>query len=191
MNNKFDPENVSFIKNEKTVEIAKNIFLVKNFLSEREFGKYYKIIQCFDEDSWNEHFSREPGDLSDFWKDKLSPDFIDYVLTNAIVNFLAPEYWPLKHQNVCRLKTGESSNGIIKTKNNKKGYGFSYNLAFYFGEFTGGELCIEGIEFKYKPEPNDLIIFDADYSYEIKKVTGGTRYSYIDYIHRHPGYYIM
>jgi hypothetical protein len=59
-------------------------------------------------------------------------------------------------------------------------------------EFSGGEIVFPEINFEYKPEAGELLVFDIDSKLDhyTKPVTSGTRYVYMDYVIQHPGYYM-
>ena len=62
-----------------------------------------------------------------------------------------------------------------------------YILGYYIGDFEGGEIVFND-SIEYKPESNDLLIFNSKYKYSINNVISGTRYCYLDYVVENPGY---
>ena len=67
-----------------------------------------------------------------------------------------------------------------------------YKIAVYVSDFSGGEIVFPNIGFEYKPEAGDLLIFKSGIEYEhyTKTVISGTRYVYMDYLIKHPAYYM-
>jgi hypothetical protein len=67
-----------------------------------------------------------------------------------------------------------------------------YKLALYVSDFGGGEIVFPNLDFEYKPESGDLLIFKASLEHEhyTKEVTSGSRYVYIDYLVKNPRYFM-
>jgi hypothetical protein len=167
-------------------EFDEKIFIYKNF-----YPNYQELIDSLEsmlDKDWITHFNREPDDLVDtFFYNKLSLDCIKKDFHEKIINFVSTaDYWIFSHGNFMRLKTGESA----LNHNNKLPDHFEYVIAYYVGNFEGGEIVFKGDGKEYKPENNDLIIFRTE-NFEVKEVTKGTRYSYVDYLIKHPGYCLV
>jgi hypothetical protein len=98
-----------------------------------------------------------------------------------------------QHANFVRLKTGQfaeiNNNSSFYINDDPIAY---YKIGLYIGDFEGGEINFPKINFKYKPEENDLLIFkvDREYEHETLEVTSGTRYAYMDCLIPHPGYFM-
>jgi len=182
----------SFIK-----EIYPEIFLYKNFIPE-DINYEYLFILNSKPDQWNIHGNYQIGDHNEFgdlydWTDKLSFDFNFDYLKSKLITTIAPIHWIFNHRNFIRLKIGDST--ALSTSYEEMNMMYAkpqYKLAYYLGSWTGGELVFPKINFEFKPEQGDLLIFspDKDYTHFTKEVTSGTRYCYIDLLNYHPGYFI-
>jgi hypothetical protein len=185
---------IKFKEDPNVVEIHNDIFLYKNFLDPELLSDYRNKLDSFSENDWHQHGNFEIGDHEEtFWGDKCSLDVIDYVFHDPIFNFFAPNYWMYQHANFVRLDSGQSSPVDDNTSFYVNDYKIAdYKVALYLGEFEGGEISFPELDFKYKPEENDLLIFKVDktYSHETLEVTSGTRYAYIDCLIPHPGYFM-
>jgi hypothetical protein len=166
-------------------EIYPGIYLYKDFYN--EVNLIEECLNSFSELEWSSHGNYYENDHKDsFWNDKLSPDMIDRKFHDSIINFVSPEYWILSHGNFMRLRPEEG----CPVYNNNLPKEFEYIMAYYAGDFTGGSLSFLDYDFDYQPERNDLIIFKPT-SFDISPVLSGTRYSYLDYVLKHPGYIIV
>lgn len=186
----------TFKDNKDVIEIYTEIYLYKNFLCFNKDQEYKSKLDLYTD--WNSHGNYKIGDhiKNDYsykWKDKLSVDFdIDY-LSMSVVNLLAPVHWSFRHTNFIRLTTGESAPLTRSYEEMNCLYSKpAYKLAYYVGEWTGGNLVFPKIKFEYTPQSNDLLIFSPDeqYVHFTEQVTSGTRYCYIDMVNYHPGYFI-
>lgn len=181
-------EKIKFKKDSNIIKLSEEIYLYKNFLEKAIADKYLTNLESFSEDQWHLHENYEPGDLNgDYWDGKLSLDIIDMQFQNTLVNYFAPDFWPYQHCNFIRLKTGESADESFEI------YNFiDYKIALYLGNFSGGEIFFPKLNVEYKPESNDLLIFKSDINHKhiTKTVTSGTRYAYIDFLVKHPGYFM-
>lgn len=167
-------------------DFENDIFICKNFYDGNEELK--NILESMKKEEWATHFSREPDDLIDtFFDNKLSLDCIKKDFHEKIINCISTaDYWIFSHGNFMRLKTGESA----LNHNNSLPDHFEYIIGYYVGDFEGGEIVFKNSDKEYKPENNDLIIFKAT-DFEVKEVTKGNRYSYVDYLIKHPGYCLV
>ena len=165
------------------IKLSDGIYLYKNFYPDVE--QIDSLLSSVTD--WDSHGNYEPNDHTDeFWKGKLSPDFIDKRFHEYIINLIAPEYWILSHSNF--MKLGPEDNCPVYNNNIPKE--FEYILAYYAGNFTGGAITFLDADITYQPERNDLILFKPT-SIDISKVKSGTRYSYLDYLIKHPGYIMV
>jgi hypothetical protein len=139
------------------------------------------------EKDWNTHGNYEENDhSSEYWNGILSLDFVEQEFHNSIINFVSPEYWILSHSNFIRLRPEDS----IPVYNNSMPDLVEYVLAYYAGDFAGGEISFLDCDITYQPKRNDLIIFKPC-SLDISPVISGVRYSYLDYLVSHPGYIVV
>lgn len=179
-----------FKQDQNLIKLYDEVFVYKNFLDLEILNKYKDRLNLFLENDWHQHGNYEIGDIEGtFWGDKCSLDIIDRKFHDPIFNFFAPNYWMYQHDNFVRLKSGQSS----EIDYNHSSIGLAdYKVALYFGEFTGGKIVFPEINLEYQPEINDLLIFKLDQSYchKTEKVTSGVRYAYMDYLIKHPGYFM-
>lgn len=164
-------------------KIFDGIYVYKNFYP--DIDELEDLLE--NNDNWNSHGNYNPGDHPDeFWNGKLSTDFIDKKFHEYIINLIAPEYWILSHSNFMKL-TPEDTCPVY---NNDISEEFKYILAYYVGDFTGGKITFLDSDISYQPERNDLLVFKPT-SFDISAVISGTRYSYLDYMIKHPGYIMV
>ena len=176
------------------IKLFDEIYLFKNYLDLNLLNIYKDKLNGFEENDWHQHGNYEIGDIEEtFWGDKCSLDVIDSQLHNPLFNYFAPEYWMYQHANFVRLKSGQFSeindNYSFYLNDNPIAY---YKIALYIGDFEGGEINFPKLNFTYKPEENDLLIFKADkeYAHQTFEVKSGTRYAYMDCLIPHPGYFM-
>jgi hypothetical protein len=184
-----------FEANSNLQEIHKGIYLYKGFLTKKECYYFVKQLSSFKKDSWHKHENAVPGDISgEYWDGKLSIDIIDKEFHDKIINLFAPEFWIFSHSNFLKIDTGESSNTEHSLSQKMEFYKeiIPYKIAVYVSDFSGGEIVFPNIGFEYKPEAGDLLIFKSGIEYEhyTKTVISGTRYVYMDYLIKHPAYYM-
>jgi hypothetical protein len=188
------PNNPKFKLDPNVEQIAEDIYLYKNFLSDEMANYYTAKLDAHDEPEWSTHGNYEPNDHENpFWNDKLSLDILEHHFHDNVFNYFAPDYWLYEHDNFVRLKTGESSDLDNNEASHMLGIRFpDYKIALYLGEFTGGEIMFPELDFQYKPESKDLLIFstNASHSHRTKEVLSGTRYAYVDFLTYHPGYFM-
>lgn len=176
-------------------KIHEGVFLYKNFISEEEASKFNEDLSSFKPEEWFKHENIVPGDISgEYWDGKLSLDIVDHLLHSKFINYFAPEFWILSYGNFLKLDTGESSLPEHSLAQNMEYYKeiIPYKLALYVSDFGGGEIVFPNLDFEYKPETGDLLIFKASLEHEhyTKEVTSGTRYVYIDYLVKNPRYFM-
>jgi hypothetical protein len=175
------------------VKLYQNIYLYKGFLNKHLVEKYTRRLDSLMEEEWQTHYDSNPGDIDDMpFKDRLSLDIISADFHDELLNFFAPSHWMYEHTNFVRLSKGQS----FGPENNDRFFINNhpiadYKISLYLGDFKGGKVCFPNQEVEYQPEANDLLIFkvDKDYIHEVKEVESGVRYSYIDYLIHHPGYF--
>ena len=162
-------------KSAEALMLNDEIYVYKNFYPDHNDMVY--SINCLDIDDWNihDHGSFPPG--------RLSRDFVRPLFHDFLIDFISPEYWCFQHSNFIRLdaECGEIPSQKINLSNIK------YILGYYIGDFEGGEIVFND-SIEYKPESNDLLIFNSKYKYSINNVISGTRYCYLDYVVENPGY---
>jgi len=183
-----DIPRIIFDKN--TIEINPGIYLNKNFFDLSIADKYVRILQSHNEQEWHQHENIESGDIDGtFWEDKCGADIINTLdIHDPLLDVLAPSHWTYQHINFIRLRAGQRSEINL----HQSAIFAEYKIAWYLGNFKGGEIVFPNLNFKYQPEHNDLLIFkiNSDTHHYTDIVTSGTRYAYMDYIIPHPGYFM-
>jgi hypothetical protein len=178
------------LTDQKIIKLNDHVYLYKNFFDLSIADKYISILNSHPESVWYEHENYESGDIQGtYWEDKCGVDIISYQdVHDPLIDMLAPTHWTYQHINFIRLRTGQKSE-ISKHESNSF---IDYKIAWYLGDFTGGEIVFPNLNFKYKPEHNDLLIFDylPETNHYTQEVLSGTRYAYMDYIFPHPGYFM-
>lgn len=180
---------IKFKEDPNLVQLADEVYLYRNFYDKKIINDLTDRLNSFEENDWHQHGNFEIGDHEGtFWGDKCSLDIIGNQFHDKMFNFFSPNYWMYQHTNFVRLKQGQKSDLtkadelLIKLAD--------YKVALYLGSFDGGAICFPELFFKYKPEPNDLLIFKSSHNHHTEEVTSGTRYAYMDYLIYHPGYYM-
>jgi hypothetical protein len=177
-------------------EIAPGIFSWKNYLSQEELDQYFNLLENCPEESWYFHGNLETGDISgEFLDGKLSLDIVYRPLHAKIIDYFATKkMWIFCHGNFLRLKAGEGSEIKDSCTDILQEYLpiIQDKLAIYMSEFEGGEIVFPKINFEYKPEAGEMLVIKVDRELEhyTKPVTSGVRYAYMDYLVKHPGYYM-
>ena len=177
-------------------EIHPGIYSCKNYIDQSSLDYYTKILGAFTEEEWYTHANVVDGDIAGHYLDgKLSKDIVQRPLHEKLINdFATKKMWIFCHGNFLRLKAGESStipdsctDVLINYENI-----IPYKIALYISEFEGGEIVFPEIGLEYKPEIGELLVIkiDKELDHYTKSVISGTRYVYMDYLVRHPGYYM-
>jgi len=186
--------NPRFKSDPNVIEIRKDIYLYKNFLDPKILDHYTAELKALEEPKWSTHGNYEENDhANSFWNDKVSLDIIEPEFHDALFNYFAPDYWMYEHDNFVRLKAGDLADLDDNQASHMLDIKFpNYKVALYLGDFTGGEIEFDKLDFEYAPKANDLLIFstDKEYSHRTKEVLSGTRYAYIDFLIYHPGYFM-
>ena len=177
-------------------EINTGIYSWKNYVPQSTLDYYQNLLNNLSEDSWYIHCNVDAGDISGKFLDgKLSFDIVERPFLNELIDLFGPDkMWIYCHGNFLRLKTGEGSGREDSYTKILSGYApfIQKKIAIYMSEFSGGEIVFPEINFEYKPEAGELLVFDIDIKLDhyTKPVTSGTRYVYMDYVIQHPGYYM-
>lgn len=182
---------VKFLKDERIVQLSPNIYLLKDFFDIEIANKYLSILESYSDNDWLDiHANYEDGDINNtFWGDKCSKDIISVSeIHDKLIDFLAPTHWTFQHLNFIRLKENQESPTFFSNGD----FCAEYKIAWYLGNFTGGEIVFPDLNFEYKPEHNDILIFKITKNswHKTSLVTSGIRYVYSDYILPHPGYFM-
>lgn len=201
------PNNPKFKTNYRDfrpIEIYKDIYLYENFFSQEEEDFYVDLLDQMTPLNWNHHGNYKPADyVMDVFFDRLSldivknqpffydsegktwPNFLD-----RIVDMVTPEYHIFQHSNFMIVRPGEH---IDKMSSNTDFSSHDYVVAGYLGDFEGGELYFPDLNFEVPVKSKDLLIFSSrpEYAHCVKEVRKSNRYSYLDYMYRHPGYVVI
>jgi hypothetical protein len=182
-----------FESKKEVKRLNSDIYLYKNFLDEESIGGINLKLSSLEKQDWLKHENIVPGDISgEYWDGKLSLDIIDQDFHDSLINFFAPEFWIFSHGNILRIQAGESSSAEHSLAQKLEYYKeiIPYKIAVYLSDFGGGEIVFPNIGFEYKPAAGDLLIFKSNLEHYTKEVTYGTRYVYMDYLIKHPAYYM-
>lgn len=185
---------IKFKEDNNLIKLFDEIYVYKNFHDINLIKDYTTQLDSFEEKDWHQHGNFEIGDIENtFWGDKCSLDILNHTFHDKIFNFFSPNYWMYQHTNFVRLKTGQKTHTFTEKQSMFNGVKIAdYKVALYLGDFEGGDIVFPDLDFRYSPEPNDLLIFKIDekYSHYTDEVTSGTRYAYMDYLTYHPGYFM-
>lgn len=185
----------SFEINNNIKLLHSGIYLYKNFLPKDSLKYFNNTLSALKDEDWFKHENVTPGDISgEYWDGKLSLDIVGQDFHDKLINFFAPEFWIFSHGNVLKIESGEYSE-IKHSMSDKMEYYkeiIPYKIGVYLSDFGGGEIVFPNIGFEYKPEAGDLLIFKSglEYQHYTKEVTYGTRYVYMDYLIKHPQYFM-
>lgn len=177
-------------------EIAPGIKSWKNYLNKEDLDLYVKLLDQCPEESWYFHANLETGDIAgDFLDGKLSLDVVYRPLHDKLITQFATKHlWIYCHGNFLRLRPGEGSS--IKDSSTELLVDYrpfiQDKIALYISEFSGGEIVFPEIGLEYKPEAGELLVIEIDEKLDhyTKPVKSGVRYVYMDYVIKHPGYYM-
>lgn len=168
-----------------------NIWVHKNFISEKEAAEYSKIASELKEDLWTD------GPISSSIP---VPELAD--LRNKIGSLLEGDLQLGESESFVRMIKGsvwgdhtDDHNHldlIKKAKEYQEGSPYDlveipqFGLVVYFNDFEGGELFYPTQNIEYKPEPGDLVIHSANASclHGVKELLSDVRYSYSNHIYR-------
>jgi len=171
-------------KGKSGILLGEDIYLYKDFYE--NINEMEEILAGMAEEDWKTHGNYEPEDHENpMWNDRLSLGFIDKQFHSDIINFVSPQYWIFSHDNFIRSRPTDES--VIQEMSHFKN--IPYLLAYYAGDFEGGEIVFSDLGITYSPQKNDLLIFKPT-DIEILKVKSGVKYSYIDYVVEAPGYFM-
>lgn len=172
-------------------EIGDEIYIYKNFLSQKEIDTYLKIIinqkEWIDGAQFNkptiETFGNNVfGNILKKIQDKvaLKDMFVDF--TPSITKYKDGQGME-EHSDDCPYcwKAIEPERKLV---NNEGKRCVLYGIVVYFSDFTGGEIYYPEQGIMFKPDPGDLIMHSTSKycKHGVKPVNGGTRYSMAPYI---------
>lgn len=174
--------------------LGKDIYLYKNFLSEKELEEYNNEILKLSENDWVQgDWSLDP-EINWMWYSKPVEKLL--VLREKISSLLYDDLFLGEAKWFIRMLKnatwGEHSDSydfkdiIEKSKNYIEGQPFVeesvpfWGLIVYFNNFKGGEIYYPFQKIEYHPKAGDLIIHNADEtcSHLVKIVKSDVRYSF-------------
>jgi hypothetical protein len=174
----------SRFKGKTGILLGEDIYLYENFY--RDIDSIESSLAEMSEADWKTHGNYEAEDHSNnIWNDRLSLDFIGRNFHDSIINFVSPQYWILSNGNFIRTRTTDDS----VSQDMSTFEDIPYALAYYAGNFSGGEIRFINLGLTYSPKRNDLLIFKPT-EIEVLKVKSGVKYSYIDFLVKPPGYFM-
>jgi hypothetical protein len=169
-------------------EISEGIYFYKNFMGKSFHDFITSICNEIPEESYSkDHYEYEVGDIlpgNGVAGKLLTPvtEHIDaFELLLNLRQMFSPKYSMLFYTEFLRLKTGENFPSL------ELNLGPKYKIAYFCGDFTGGEINFDDKNMQYQIEPDELIIFDASYLTSVNDVLSGTRYCYVNYVYEDPG----
>jgi hypothetical protein len=179
------------------VQLGKDIYVYKNFLSKTDLNSYNKEILFFDEKDWTMVGSEE-RDV--YWHTQ--PTTSLRILRNRLNNLTTGKLFVGDAFSFIRMLNGASwplhsdiysFNKIVEnSKKYKDGEPFIeesipvYGLIVYFNNFDGGEIYYPNQNVEYHPNAGDLVIHSSEeHCYHgVKPVLSDVRYSYSNNIRK-------
>lgn len=164
-------------------KIEENIWVIKNFLSEKELQDYAKEVETADEKEWwlqgRDWYEGKVLSLLGKPAMKTADEIVE-----KVKNLF--QYWENYSlgcpMSIHRMQPGEEMfvhADYAEMDNFTEEY-VLFNVALYLNDFEGGALFYPGKNFlEFKPERGDLLIHPGttEYRHGVRKVTGNnTRY---------------
>lgn len=177
-----------------SVLLGKDIYLYKNFLSEKELEEYNNEILNLSENDWAQGDWSLDSEINWMWYSRPVEKLLNLrkkissMLSDGM--FLGESQWFIKMLNGATW--GEHADSydfkeiIEKSKNYIEGQPFIeesvplWGLIVYFNNFEGGEIYYPSQGIEYHPKAGDLIIHNADETctHLVKIVKSDVRYSF-------------
>jgi hypothetical protein len=176
-------ELVSIEENKLFTKIHSNIFIKKDFISQKDYDALFLKAESLKEDEWNTHPTdeRESGKISINLHETLS-------VSQEMIECIIPKYWINEHKTVNRMRALDTVHE----------FGWNpwavadYLVVFYFGNFKGGNIKCYNLE---SPEEFTILEIETNTAYLLpvgnkekyisELVEDGVKYSFIDWIYRH------
>lgn len=173
--------------NSNLIEIGKDIYVYKNFLSNEECDKYASFAKSLPEDKWktsnNQVYIAEktyslrpvPGKIR-----KIVPEELKVAMGCQIIRLSeGAKYEPHHDANIY-------TDVIDRFNKYKDGDDFDlelyplYGIVVYLNDFEGGEIYYPEQGLEYKPSKGDLVIHSAGKhcTHGTRPVIAGDRYTY-------------
>lgn len=177
-------ELVSITENKLFTQIDGEIFIKKNFITKQSYSNLLQKAESLTEEEWDTHPTdeKEGGRISTNMHET-------FAVSQELIECIIPKYWINEHKTVNRMRT----------KDEPLPFGWNswsaadYCVVFYFGDFKGGNLK------KYKDATSEeftlievetnvlyLLPIANEERYISEPVTDGIKYSFVDWVYRHP-----
>lgn len=175
---------VSIPENNNFTKIHSNIFIKKNFISAESYNYLLERAKSLEENEWNTHPTddRESGKISINLNETLP-------VSQELIECIIPKYWVNEHKTINRMRSGDT----VHEFGWNDWSAADYVVVFYFGEFSGGNLkCYiadnseEFITLEIETNTIYLLPIANKERYISEPVTDGVKYSFVDWIYRHP-----
>jgi hypothetical protein len=177
-------ELVSIHENKNFTRIQNDIFIKENFIKEEDYSRLLVKTESLTEEDWNTH----PTD--DQENGRISVNLHEtFAVSQEIIELVIPKYWINEHKTVNRMRVKDL--GVPFGWNDWSAA--DYAVVFYFGEFSGGSLrCYKHGDpenftvLEVKPNVLYLLPISDLERYTSEPVESGIKYSFVDWIYRHP-----
>ena len=176
-------ELVSIEDNTRLTKIDCGIFVKKDFISKEEYNSLLNKASLLEEDQWYTHPTdeEESGRISTNMNET-------FAVSQQVIDYVIPKYWINEHKTVNRMRPEDKP---LTFGWNDWGSA-DYNVVFYFGDFTGGNLKC----YKHGDEENFTILeietnvlyllpITNQERYISEPVESGIKYSFVDWIYKH------
>jgi hypothetical protein len=178
------------------IQLSEEVFLYKNFIDKTHCDIILQETQKLSDEAWD--VITETGrkiskvNVNSLFKCRekirslLNPDCMlgDSLRVQKIIK----GGWGPDHTDNSQFLEIIKANSLY---NNKEKFDLKqnsyYGTVFYFNEFTGGNLFYPNQNFKYHPEPGDLVIHSSEEiaRHGIEEVDSTVRYSYANHIYKY------
>lgn len=177
-------ELVSIPDNKLFTQINGEIFIKNNFINNQDYLDILKKAESLSEEEWDTHPTdeKEGGRISTNMHETLA-------VSQEVIECIIPKYWINEHKTVNRMRVQDEP----------LSFGWNpwsaadYCVVFYFGDFKGGNLR------KYENANSDnftlinvetnvlyLLPIANEERYISEPVESGIKYSFVDWVYRHP-----
>lgn len=170
-------------KNENFEKIHGDIYFKKDFISEKHYLNLLNETKSLSEKEWHTHPTGKDFD------GKISINLnTTAVVGHQLIDFIIPEYWINDHRTVNRI-----SQDLEPVEFGWSEWGSAdFAAIYYYGEWSGGDLkCY--LKKDHSPiilniEKNTMYLLPIKNNerYISENVLSGTKYSFVDWVYRHP-----
>lgn len=176
--------------------LSKDIYVVKNFLSQEQCKEIVSALESLQEDQWvfdrsdTTHYKRtDPLEYIKEVRNKmlpLIPDNLHLGKSTSAIRMTKGNSWGL-HSDVHDFTEIEKMALEYSEENRYEEKELSvFGTVIYFNEFEGGEIYYPQHDIIYKPAPGDLVIHSSSNSciHGVKELISEKRYSYSNHIYK-------